>query len=468
MKTFRNMLRSKTGVVLILGAILFPVMIGFAALAIDLGRLMNLNTQLQKAADSYALSAAAELDGGTDAINRARQAVQKLYSSPNQASFADLPAISTPCIEFLATLPASDDTQISCSDPSSYVVTDLTARFVVIKLSPKSFTAMFAGFILGSANAVLNTDAIAVAGYTRVYCRPTPLFICNGDTTSTNMSLGGGATIGMEIRAKQAPSTSTPSPGNFGYLAVGSRSADALADYIGSITTPNFCVGSTVDTKTGSVTKALQMFNTRFDIYDGSANSSANNADFAPDQNVRKGYLDSNTSASACNMVSNISGNPIPANAASPLPPGIFSTNDIGTAATDSELQAYWTNNFNESLPAALLGKTRFDVYQYEISNGYLDRKSPGLLPSYEGETGRKCNSNSAVSTSGERRMLYAAVIDCSSLSGGTNTDVNVLGIARMFATRPSDGQSIYLEYRGSSRPNSGSELIKDMVKLYR
>ena len=49
-------------------------MIGGAAMALDVSRLYTMQSSLQKAADAYALAAAAELDGRTDAITRANAA----------------------------------------------------------------------------------------------------------------------------------------------------------------------------------------------------------------------------------------------------------------------------------------------------------------------------------------------------------------------------------------------------------
>jgi hypothetical protein len=63
-------------------------LIGFAVLAIDGSRLMNLNSTLQHAADGLALAAAGELDRKPDACDRAVRALENLVE--NNQMFGDL------------------------------------------------------------------------------------------------------------------------------------------------------------------------------------------------------------------------------------------------------------------------------------------------------------------------------------------------------------------------------------------
>ena len=79
-------------------------------------------------------------------------------------------------------------------------------------------------------------------------------------------------------------------PGHFGYLVPpDSRDGAAcLKDWIAR-TRPKACYQTPgVDLNTGNKTSVSEAFNVRFDIYRGSLNYSA---DYAPDVNVRKGYL---------------------------------------------------------------------------------------------------------------------------------------------------------------------------------
>ena len=108
-------LADQSGAVLPIATVSLVVLVGFATLAVDLSRVMDLQTQLQKAADAFALAGAAELNGdpggGTtlDAITRANNAIDNLMSSKNSTVFAGAP-VTVSAITYLATLPASDAT----------------------------------------------------------------------------------------------------------------------------------------------------------------------------------------------------------------------------------------------------------------------------------------------------------------------------------------------------------------------
>lgn len=60
----------RRGTVLIYVSIMLPLLIGGALLAVDASKFFNLQTQLQKGADSLALTGAAELDAKPTAIRK--------------------------------------------------------------------------------------------------------------------------------------------------------------------------------------------------------------------------------------------------------------------------------------------------------------------------------------------------------------------------------------------------------------
>ena len=62
------------GAVIILTAMSLLALLGFMGIALDFGHLFVVKTELQTAADSCALAAAQELDGGSDALTRATRA----------------------------------------------------------------------------------------------------------------------------------------------------------------------------------------------------------------------------------------------------------------------------------------------------------------------------------------------------------------------------------------------------------
>ena len=67
-------------------AVMLPVLVGFALLALDASRRMSLQTQMQAAADSLALAGARELNKGAGAEARAISAMANAYASTKSAN----------------------------------------------------------------------------------------------------------------------------------------------------------------------------------------------------------------------------------------------------------------------------------------------------------------------------------------------------------------------------------------------
>lgn len=75
--------RSERGFVLIVTSIALVILVAMAGLAIDLGRMHLIRSELQAFADAAALSAALRLDGSDQGIGNARQAPAELASGPH-------------------------------------------------------------------------------------------------------------------------------------------------------------------------------------------------------------------------------------------------------------------------------------------------------------------------------------------------------------------------------------------------
>src|SRR5580692_6276032 len=110
-----NLWHDRRGTVLPYVAMMLAVIIGLAALAIDASRLMNVQTQLQNAADALALAGAAELDRRPDSIIRADAAIHNLIANPVTGAginqFAEVAGI-----DFLRSLPPSDDLPVTTAN----------------------------------------------------------------------------------------------------------------------------------------------------------------------------------------------------------------------------------------------------------------------------------------------------------------------------------------------------------------
>src|SRR5262249_2002526 len=113
----------------------------------------------------------------------------------------------------------------------------------------------------------------------------------------------------------------------------------------------------------------------------------------------------------------------------------------------------------NSNLPS------RYDVYRYEIDQGYVSDRSPG------GESGAPaCYRGSVLFDVPDRRVLHAAIVNCQSLAlvGGAQWNVPVAAFGKLFLTLPlQQSQSdLYVELIGLMKPGDGGNF--DMVQLYR
>ena len=499
------------GMILPFIAIVFIALFGFATLAMDVPRYLDLQTQLQKAADAFALAGAAELDGHPavngqgDAISRATSAINTLMANRNSSVFGtSAAAVTVQSIRFLSSLPTSDASPIG----NANVTTDPTAaRFVDVVVTPVSINTIFPATLFGAASNALATSAYAVAGFTEAVCEFTPLFICNPFEGSTTTSIYDPANIGKMIKMKQGGGGTTQySPGNYGFLAYTGKGAKTLRESLAAVNPGTCFLQNGVDTQPGNVASASDAFNTRFDLYNNSAKGWKGNADYPPALNVRKGclsaqadtcdedpskpaycnkYTDPNYSLGQCDQPATGS------LGACGLPQDSAFDPNIGIVGNGSwKLADYWTVNHNAT-PAAkgvavstpwgscTVGTpcnlaSRNTVYQYEITNNLLNDKSRGLplhKPAIPGEGGAPQCSKTASTSNPDRRIIYAAIIDCNAvgLKGGSATKVPVKAFARFFLTQPvGSDQTIYSEFQGVAEPNNANSVVHDLVQLYR
>jgi Flp pilus assembly protein TadG len=132
--------RDASGTVLIYVALLMPVIIGMSALAIDAGRLNNLHTSLQNAADALALAGAAELDRRPTAITRANAAIDNLTANRDKFATTAPATVAIESRRYLKSLPTSDATAIGSGNVAANAA---EARFVEVTVAPKSFRNLF-------------------------------------------------------------------------------------------------------------------------------------------------------------------------------------------------------------------------------------------------------------------------------------------------------------------------------------
>lgn len=492
----RRLARDEKGAALIYVSIALSVFMGFAALVIDGSRLFTLDTELQSAADAIALAGAAELDGFPDAQTRANRAMDNLLQ--NNQTFgtgADAIAPASFARRFLKELP--DDDQPITDD--FLADTPEETRFIEVSIAGadrREVDSMFATAIGGEDTTPVG--ATAVAGFTSAVCKFTPLFICNpyeGSGTSFFDAVQSPSEKRRLITLKKGPGGGNTAyfPGNFGFLQPeDGRGANALRDSLGKVD-PGTCFRQDgVETRTGNVTSVRQAINSRFDIYDGNYNSKKTNADYRPAQNVTKGYL--KMTGNRCSQQI-YTGSAIPP-AAMPFPIDDCSTGgcaSLGGQANrmgngDWDFGKYWdvnhgnrNNVLDESYPNGWTDASppsRYDVYRWEIENSQIPNKS-----SVGGENGLPACSTATPAAEPDRRMLYAAVLNCGELDikGSSQNTVPALAFVKMFITKPmtklpgsgscptceEDGD-LYVEMVDVVKPGTDDAVVHDIVQLYR
>ena len=468
--------RDRRGAVLIYVSLLLPVLVGLSLLAVDASRLYNLHSTLQKAAEALALAGAAELDRKPDAITRADAAIANMVA--NQDRFANTaPAtIGTSSVHYLSSLPTSDASAI---DYATYETTDATlARFVEVTVVTKTLDTILPASFLGASTTATAT-ARAVAGFDAAVCQFTPMFICNpyeGSGDSIFDAVNGPAYRRRQIKLQAGNGgTSQYFPGNYGWLdspTIG-NGANALRDALAQVR-PDACfVQNGVSQKTGNITNANDALNTRFDLWTGPFNNANNNAAFRPAQNVRKGYKKGNGANGACNpSASSPNTNKLGQDSSFP-----YASGRMGNGSWD--FNAYWSNNFGSTPPNGWSNAnrpSRYEVYRYEIDNNRTATAAVG--GNAAGEMGTPaCYSGGGLGDDPDRRVLYAAIINCTDLNvhGNTGGPLPVLAFGKFFITEPiprspaPDAGTIYSELVGLVEPGTVSNSVAhDIVQLYR
>lgn len=519
-----SLARDERGMALVYVTLLLPVIIGFALLAVDIGRLSSLQTSLQNGADSLALAGAAELDQRDDSIVRAKNAIATLVTTNRSLFASTVVTIDESVVEdcYLTALPASDVTAINPADCLSEAAGDLAtsslnARFVQIRVVPQTFDTIFPATYVGAASNTLTTTAEAAAGFQAAVCDFTPMFICNPYEPTGNTNIMNSTAlmehfdqvnypdrIGRQINMKQTGGTSAQYfPGNFGFLIPegtdSNPGAGALREAVGKVYNKACFVSSGVELRTGAITSIRFGFNTRFDMYDGPLNSYSNDPNYRPALNVRKGGANdkANGKGSACNPdETEIAQN------SGLLRDTCFATNtcpNMGGRMGDHvwDKATYWSKAHNgAALPAAISGAnvSRYDVYKYELEdiNARVKNDSnnaTGTGAPFRGEIGYpRCYSgaSSTLSDKPDRRIFYAAILNCQALDasttygpirGGSGNKLPALAFGKFFLTEPVGGDKtntsaadgdVWAELVGLSKPGDEDGVARDIVQLYR
>lgn len=448
---------------MILVAIMLPVLVGFALLAVDMSRANSLHNDLQKGIDALALATAAELDGRADSITRAELAKTTLLTNTTKFSTSDDPAsnvhtlaVADVTIKYLTGIPADDSITLSAdgvdangvnwasTDPKAVTFSLVTVNASGLADGAGAFATIFPASFVGSKNT-FDIRPQAVAGFVQSICETVPIFMCNPFETTDPLTsktiqqaFASGDTYSREFRILKAGNQ--PGPGNFGLL---DNSLTSLRDAIAMGTAGTCYNRNAITTKTGVTLGQVNAgLNTRFAIYSNSLNKYDNDWSYRPSMNVRKG---SKSTGAACNKYS-----PVTDNSALPLPPGAnYANGKSDKISANSFWDAYWQANHKKPYTSPVPAKTnptgattvpasRYDVYRYEIQHDLVGdqslnpTKEVGTPLCYKGTT-------PALTDDPDRRLLNMAIVDCIANTDKINGHVQIRpdGYASVFVNTP-------------------------------
>lgn len=467
------MKKNERGAYLVMMALLIVVLIGIAALAIDVGRLLVMKTEMQNAVDAAALAAAAELDTNVGAQGRAKTAARTLLA--HDARFArektllDATALPDSAFQFFCLIGsesepiATDDvrerfcntTDGPDAEGKVIAVDDFTTHYVKVTLDPSNlgddgnyFTADLIFLpvlqLLGIDTQTTATAVVtALAGRSYFTCALPALTICDPWEASDQhfrdqMPIGGAITL-----RSQGGSGAAWAPGNFGFLMPpdGGNGADDLMEFLAE---PGLsgCGESKVTTNPGqTANKTRAGINVRFNDYGYGLTP----GDYPPAPNLYDYWYDDEAIAwGNGTLIAEVGGNR-------------FYQPDWEWYDDDSDGQGYWlakhsAGSEDGSWNNGVNRPTRWDVYQYELANDVSSTDmvlSPGEAP-----------DDGAANDPGdlERRVMHVAVLSCEALGVAGKKEVDVFpsdGYARMFlldASKDPGGSSgleFHVEYLG-------------------
>ena len=321
-------------------AVMLPAVIGFSTLAVDASRYMSLQTQMQAAADSFALAGARELNKQSGAQSRAISAMANAYGAANSAN-TTVGMGSTPTLTytyaFYSSLPAA-----SAGISGTAATGDGDSKYVSVTVAPQTVSTIFpVSFLNALAVNSFSAGASAVAGNAGIsVCGVAPIFVCNPYEATDGSMTDAQATAAL-YTAFATPSIlqrqiklnrSNTSPGNFGWLQTedGCNNTTCMRAHVASET--GACYNGTgVTLATGNKNSVEQFFDTMFDIYSQSPKPGVSGN--APAVNVRKGYLPG-TKSNAPDWCGSGPADPNPTNTALTYP----SDSTTGTVNKNSNL----------------------------------------------------------------------------------------------------------------------------------
>lgn len=269
--------RKEQGAIAILVALAIVALIGFVGLALDLGKLYVVKSELQNSADSCSLAAARDLTGATIDLAVA-EAAGITAGHLNHAFFQNLPVdmATNSSVLFTDSLSNPFLPKNSVSSPSSIKYVKCTTSLTGIANWFMQVLNLLPGVSI--ADAAVSATAVGTIGPAQTTCA-IPVFVCKAGTQVNPPVSGQSYAVGDWISSKSGSPPGYGS-GNFGWAALdGSNNAVSIRNEL----TGNYCslpsVGSSVGSPGNKLTDSAA-WNTRFGIYANPYSQSGAATDF--------------------------------------------------------------------------------------------------------------------------------------------------------------------------------------------
>jgi Flp pilus assembly protein TadG len=477
-------------------------LVAVAGVGFDYGRLMALDSELQNAADQAALAAVTQLDGGDDAMIRARDAANTTFASAasayvNETRFANDKRITgatntrpITSLTFRFFDGYEDDTlgnevAINDTDGAEAQVVEVTvnSRRAFYALTPV-VGAISSGPVIGRALAGLETGT----------CNVPPMMFCVpevGGVADQNFPTAADVGKGLKLHFKTngpdsqgGPGTVDDTiwaPGNFGFLDVNyptssnqnQNSTTGLNAYLQG------CTGTPVESEPGFRTPQGSALNSRFDFFPPPKKQcDEDSGDFCPAENTRKNLvLKRNGNPPSCTPAPNsIQSNDwvdaasvgIPANQNPGYPQDtcfsgsctVIGNGDWGAATWLSNTHGVTTSDIPDLDGNGSI--SRYETYLWE-----LDDPAGRLAPRMWDIGGTKyCSYPQPVDEPGvansdtqkDRRILTVAAVDCTDLNG--RAPVKIVKWVDMFLVQPvattQNDRNFFSEIIGAAKQANG------------
>ncbi len=450
----KRLWRESTGAIAIWAAFTLPILIGGAALSVDVSRMYNMEHELQIAADALARSGATELDQRSDSIERSRRAIANLVSNRQKFSVDGADEVLAQSIRFLQNLPEND---YEVPGPEYETTDPYKARFVEVVVIPETVRVIFSQKLAGTISSV-TLSASSIAGTENGVCGAAPLFVCNPYEDSDTSIYEAMETKEFQRRLIQLKTTNkntdTYGPGNFGFLDPYGNGDNSKIDDAIAINKSPICIGksSGVNTEPGNIASLRVAFNTRFDIYEGKFKQKSSDPLYAPAENVTKGY-----SGKACKEEPDPNALGLPrddcfATDSCTLMDGrqgdgdwdfvsYMEVNHNAVASVTIDSITY-NLNYNSGKSQPKSPPSRYDVYRWEIDTGSIPGAISYGTSSTPEEGTPQCHKSGPSTAVVDRRIMYVAVLNCNAIEASTGmngreTNLPVETFAKVFVTEP-------------------------------